>query len=816
MLISSANRIIGRAARASAAQRRRKREERVQLAASVELSSTSEHHTEQGIQPEPVHPVGPPLCALHRHDVDGLRAIAVFIVVIYHLDNRLMPGGFTGVDIFFVISGFVVAGSLARDSERGGSIGMYVARFWSRRVKRLSPALVTMLAVSALALSLIMDPNDLDKDYFDSALFGLVGNANNHFAFKEVGYFDRAENTGDDGQALGGGGLEGNPYMHLWSLGVEEQFYVLFPLVARLRSPRLQIALALASAAISLGITLSAGDKIAFYILPSRAWQLLAGGLALEADQRGMCSRLSPRSVVALQVLCVLLLVTCAAVSPMAVHVHFPCPWGALPVIFALSFIVAGGHTAGSASGASGASQPPLNRSVAWLAYFGRLSYPIYLWHWPCIVLWRAALGRSALGLGDAASILSITLLLSMSTYHLLEHPVRSWRAKSPWRVFRALLPCAAATAGLLLLLRGPLFGELFLGKDSPFEPLCPAPTFRQEKFLCSGQETDMGGPPTTEAQWRACLTKGRTRATGRAGRTTPRMWLLGDSHAGAIVHELEVVARCGQFDLAFARMFSCMWACTPDVTFDAAHPRGIMHVLADEQLGVQPADIVVVSFFQMKFPDVGQCTSGHWNCDKFDGPGIAAWEAAGLRGNVTPAPRCTDGSSSGCSNGWPLIRSTLPRYVAWLRALAAICARRGATVVVMDDPPNFQLTQIQHCLNLAGEFHALHGRCCTEEAEQRAFRAPFDDAMAQLATETPNLHFELDWPLFCGQRAECGPGDGWCTPLVPNATHNRLALRDTNHYRNHGAQWAAVRLQAALTRMGVYPANQTALDTGH
>ena len=277
----------------------------------------------------------------YRPDVDGLRAVAVTAVVLYHLDRRYLPGGFVGVDIFFVISGFVVSGSLLRAPT--SSLSAYLLAFYSRRIKRLAPALWCVVFVSSLASSLLVTPlvaRDL-PDYYITACYGLLGWANNHFAARGTAYSDQGSEA-----------LEYNPFTHLWSLGVEEQFYFVFPLLvalsygARVVAPRRaetapaskargkKAAASKASGGSDgggggsssgkAGGTGGGGDGVAsfsarspfgvlssclvatlcvsgrltftphrqllaFYLLPSRAWQLLAGALLYEVQD--VCAR---------------------------------------------------------------------------------------------------------------------------------------------------------------------------------------------------------------------------------------------------------------------------------------------------------------------------------------------------------------------------------------------------------------------------------------------------------------------------------------------------------------------------------------------
>merc|ERR1719446_2020958 len=157
--------------------------------------------------------------AHYRPDIDGLRAFAVLVVIAYHIDKSWMPGGYLGVDIFFVISGFVVTQSLFHEAK-GGTTSYY--RFYARRIKRLLPGCLLMTVLTALFSSVILLPWDSErrKRIYSSGQRGLIGMANNYFASMQASYWDEGQE-----------GLVHNPFTHTWSLGVEEQFYFVFPFI---------------------------------------------------------------------------------------------------------------------------------------------------------------------------------------------------------------------------------------------------------------------------------------------------------------------------------------------------------------------------------------------------------------------------------------------------------------------------------------------------------------------------------------------------------------------------------------------------------
>ncbi len=242
-------------------------------------------------------PNGQPILTGYRPDIDGLRAVAVLAVILYHAGFVWIPAAFVGVDVFFVISGYVITRGLLREAA-GGGIGL--AAFYARRIRRILPALTATLAVTSLAAWWILLPPQFE-DYAGSAAASALSVANLYF-WRASGYFDAA--------ALY------RPLLHTWSLSVEEQFYLVLPvsllLALRLRLRPLWWPFALA-ALLSLALSLYAGRAAPtanFYLLPTRAWELLAGTLLAMAppaaddagarpapDRRPCRARPHPRAV---------------------------------------------------------------------------------------------------------------------------------------------------------------------------------------------------------------------------------------------------------------------------------------------------------------------------------------------------------------------------------------------------------------------------------------------------------------------------------------------------------------------------------------
>ncbi|MGP4111147.1 SGNH hydrolase domain-containing protein [Streptomyces sp. 4N509B] len=350
-----------------------------------------------------------------RGDVEGLRAVALGAVLLYHAEVSWTPGGYVGVDVFFVISGFLITGLLLREAQSTGRVGLL--GFYARRARRLLPAAVVVLAsVTALAW-LLMSPVERSGVYRDvvaSALYVV----NWRQASEAVAYSELD--------------AEASPVQHFWSLAVEEQFYLLWPLLVLAvawwcrggrrrprRDPRLPLAVVLGSLAVvsfayAVRFTAERGDA-AYFTTTARAWELAAGGL-LALVPAARWQRLGRHVALALGVGGVAALVL--AVYGLTEESPFPGPWAALPVAGTAAVIAAGSITQATPVGWLLATRPM--RAV------GRVSYSWYLWHWPLVVLATAWQGR-------LPSILLLTVVVlawvpAYLTYRLVETPVRRAR----------------------------------------------------------------------------------------------------------------------------------------------------------------------------------------------------------------------------------------------------------------------------------------------------------------------------------------------------------------------------------------------------
>ena len=328
--------------------------------------------------------------AAYRPDIDGLRAVSILAVVLYHAFPHALGSGYVGVDVFFVISGFLIGGLISAELAAGT---FSFARFYTRRVRRLFPALILVVAFVLFVGWHLMFAEEyrlLGRHAFAASLF-----VANFPPMGEIGYFDREGHT--------------KPLLHLWSLGIEEQFYFVWPMIALLtrRSRRLFLGLTvvLTIASLALNVTSSA-PGLAFYQPWTRFWELAVGVLVAHLPLR-----LPPR---ARDACCIAGLALIVGVATMAHLQGFPGWWTTLPVAGAALVIASGPDSIASRWVLA---SPPM-------VFVGKISYPLYLWHWPLLAFTWLACG--SFPPDDLIQIMvAASFVLAWLTYEFVEKPAR-------------------------------------------------------------------------------------------------------------------------------------------------------------------------------------------------------------------------------------------------------------------------------------------------------------------------------------------------------------------------------------------------------
>lgn len=362
----------------------------------------------------------------YRPDIDGLRALAVLVVVAHHAWPSLAPGGFFGVDVFFVISGFLITGILKRDRARGPGD---LLCFYARRVRRILPALVAMVAAVIATGLIILTPNDLALAGRSLESVGAL--ASNRFFLSLTGYFSP--------EAVH------QPLLHTWSLSIEEQFYLIWPLLlVVLLHPRLArfapsiiAGLALVSFAETVRLSALGGLNEAFYYLRSRLWELLLGAFLavvpmsrLPEAWRGPCAGVGVVAIL-------------FAASPAG----GAAAWPGVMALFAC---------AGAALVIAGQGQGPAGRLLASPAAVGvgLISYSLYLWHWPLLSLPQLVLSRP-LSAGEASLAVALAFAVAWASWRWIERPFRSsGRARPAVTVGVGVVVLASLWVGGALLAR--------------------------------------------------------------------------------------------------------------------------------------------------------------------------------------------------------------------------------------------------------------------------------------------------------------------------------------------------------------------------
>jgi peptidoglycan/LPS O-acetylase OafA/YrhL len=444
-----------------------------------------------------------PATTSYRPDIDGLRAVAVLSVVAYHLNFRFITGGYVGVDIFFVISGFLITSILQRQME-GSRFSL--GNFYERRVRRIAPALTAVLLVTTIAAWFFLLPLQLE-DYARSLAAAALSVSNILF-WRQAGYFATPS--------------EMKPLLHTWSLAVEEQFYLFFPLLLLTIHRYFKRYLKQTIAAIALLSLLDSAYSVlhdpnrTFFLIDTRAWELLIGSLlaldvfpAIPASLRNLSSGLGLSMILLADVL----------FRPATL---FPGPTALLPCIGAALII---------AAGREGATLVGKVLSLRPVVFVGLISYSLYLWHWPLLIFYKLGIIPGAIFGGHVNSSLLLDMLIVASlSWQFIEKPFRA----GPLALSqRPLLVTAALTAMLFCVFSGSIIASG--GAPQRYTP--------QELKLAS--YLSYGGDPAAEREGVCMLVRGQTLQQFqrdvclKASQTKPTYLLFGDSHAAHLWHGL-------------------------------------------------------------------------------------------------------------------------------------------------------------------------------------------------------------------------------------------------------------------------------------
>lgn len=441
----------------------------------------------------------------YRPDVDGLRAVAVVPVVLFHAGIAGFGGGFVGVDVFFVISGYLITGLIAEEIRQGR---FSLADFYERRIRRIVPALAVMLLFCTVAASVLLLP--LDYEDFGRSVVAAALSFSNVFFWRQSGYFSDA--------------AELKPLLHTWSLSVEEQFYIVLPLFLLLMvrlfrgrgAERWIVAGVLAMMAVSFALSVKGLERYpdaVFYLMPTRAWELLLGALlglgAVPAIRRAWVNEAAGLLGLGL---------IAWAVFTFDRMTVFPGPNALFPCLGAALVIHAGGG-AGFGGG----------RPLAWRllalpvpVFIGLISYSLYLWHWPLLVFAHyTAFGP--LEPAVLAGVLGVTVVMAVLSWRFVEKPFRT----GPWLRGRRAFAHGAAALALFLAFGG--WSLASNGWAARFDP-----QVNRVEALANSRNLDYMACKDRNA---AHVLNGELCTVGAADAAGEPWLIWGDSHAWAMLH---------------------------------------------------------------------------------------------------------------------------------------------------------------------------------------------------------------------------------------------------------------------------------------
>jgi peptidoglycan/LPS O-acetylase OafA/YrhL len=626
-----------------------------------------------------------------RPDIEGLRAVAVLLILLYHAGVPGLSGGFVGVDVFFVISGFLITGLLARELEGTGRLDLL--EFYARRARRILPAAFFVLGATVFGCLVFLSPVALWRATPEIAAAAAYI-PNFRFAFERTDYFHPARVS---------------PVIHYWSLGVEEQFYVVWPAFLWLahrvtRSARARLTVVVGVVVLgSLGLSVVATDAYpaaAFYLLPTRAWELGAGALVALLGHRAKGLR---RSIAGFAGALGLAMIAASGLA-FGASSPFPATAALVPVLGSVLVISAG----------IAAPRSLAATALAWspLRYLGRISYSLYLWHWPVLLFAAAALGPLPAPLSAAAGV-ACSFALAAVTYRWVEDPLRRGVAigrRPRWNLIAALatsMLLIAATLGVsrasIARFRQPA-AQVTATQGDPFVGLIPAsgPT------LDGPLPTDLippllnlhRGNVTTSPNADGCaLLSGETvngSCTYGSQASSKEVVLFGDSHLGQWWPALERIMTTNDWRVVYLLKTSCTYADVP--TMSRSGPKTECDTWREATLARISADrpaLVILSANHRAPPVANGIALSGAEAWAAMGAGaartIARLQSSGARVAVLADTPQIPFDPADClsANADHTIRCAIPRDQAldlgWLAAEQAAAESSGATFVDVD-----------------------------------------------------------------------------------------------------------------------------------
>ncbi|KWZ39434.1 acetylase [Burkholderia savannae] len=655
--------------------------------------------------------------------VDGLRAWAVLSVVLYHLDARWLPGGFSGVDIFFVISGFVVSASVANRGPM--SFGQFLLFFYARRIRRILPALFVVLLATGLLAALFIPASYLSDRNQKTALLAFFGSSNVILGATGGDYFSPK--------------AEFNPYTHTWSLGVEEQFYAIFPLlfwpwIAGRDRRYVSTALFAAGLGASLAWALWTGPARhaqAFYFIFGRFWELAAGVLRHQCMACFGFASGKPARLPATPAIRAGAWASAAAVLAGFVVSRpalYPFPGAIVPVAGTLGLLGLL-HGRGHAGPISTALE---NRA---LRFVGRISYSLYLWHWPIFVVLRWTVGLDSAS--SRACALVLAFALSAASYRFVETPFR--RGASARRAPRFVV--LACTTGAMAA------GAAFSSMLAAAQPQLSLSTVARNRldWYPYGADTNAAYPGCVADVDSADVDGGKLWIYSRKHcdlrpASRHRVFVIGDSHAMAYAGMFkQFVVRTG------IAVYSYNNAGCPFVSLQPWRERGDPGcrrygdaARLDMLSKLEPGDVVFLP--SLRLPRL--TTQWAFVGDEAARRLMFGGDAAEQRDRAVAA-------------AIPVLRDI---------------ERRGARIVLEAPPPVFRMVPYR-CSDWFNRRNAIcaHGPL-VGRGEIDELRAPVLESYARIAARVPDVRTWDPLPLLCGEKT-CSAYDGG-RPLFFDGDH--------------------------------------------